>query len=117
MLTREELSEEVARPSGSAELGAKLRESWGAYLKPAAFRGQLCFAPNVGQNVRFTLPRWWPGGWSPVDPDALRQITRRFLAAYGPATRDDYARWWATSPANALRRIKDLGDAVAQVEV
>lgn len=39
MLTREELSEEVARLSGSAELGAKLRESWGAYLKPAAFRG------------------------------------------------------------------------------
>lgn len=47
----------------------------------------------------------------------MRQITRRFLAAYGPATRDDYARWWATSPASALRRIKELGDAVAQVEV
>jgi hypothetical protein len=49
--------------------------------------------------------------------DALRQVTRRFLAAYSPATRDDYARRWGTSPADALRRIKERVQAVAQVEV
>lgn len=41
----------------SAELGARLRENWGACLKPAAFLGHLCSAPSVGQNVRFTRPQ------------------------------------------------------------
>src|SRR3954468_21728333 len=38
-LTREELAAEVIRLSGSASLGEKLSDSWGAYLKPASFRG------------------------------------------------------------------------------
>ena len=82
MLTREELADEVSRLTGSAELGGKLRESWGAYLKPVAFRGYLCFGPSRGQNVRFARPDWWLDTWWQEDPDrALLEITRRFLAA------------------------------------
>jgi hypothetical protein len=117
-LTREELSVRVGELTGSAELGEKLRESWGAMLKPAAFRGQLCFAPSRGQNVRFTRPDRWLRDGSPVKPDdALVEITRRFLAANGPATREDYARWWAMTPARAMKLIAGLGEEVAQVEV
>ena len=55
---------------------------------------------------------------TPRDPDsALREVTRRFLAANGPATREDYARWWGVTPAKAGRRIEDLGDEVESVEV
>ena len=117
-LTREELAGEVSRLTGSEELGGKLRHSWGAMLKPAAFLGGLCFAPSAGQNVRFTRPDQWLGRWQPVDPGhAMAEITRRYLGAYGPATREDYARWWGATPAEALARIRGLGAEVAPVEV
>ena len=118
-LTREELAEEVAKLTGSAELGDKLRESWGAMLKPAASRGRLCFAPNRGQQVQFTRPDRWLGGWRDEDPDAaMDAVTRRFLAASGPVTREDYARWWGIpSPAQARKLIERLGDQVTTVEV
>ena len=123
LLTREELAEEVAQLTGSPGTADRLRESWGSLLKPAAFRGRLCFAPNAGQNVRFTRPDSWLAdrgqGRSPtVDPGAaLAEVTRRFLGAHGPATRDDLARWWGESPAAGGRMIKRLGAEVAPVEV
>ena len=144
-LTREELARAVAERTGAPELGDKLRESWGAFLKPVAFRGRLCFAPGEGQKVRFTRPDTWlaaaPGGgpaaaapkgasagsapdgapaastpWA--DPDAaLREIARRHLGAHGPATREDLARWWATTPAAAGRLLRSLGDDDDAVEL
>jgi hypothetical protein len=118
MLTRDELADEVATLTDSPDLAAGLRESWGALLKPASFRGQLCYAPSAGQNVRFTRPDRWLPEWSPVDPDeALKEVARRFLSAHGPATRNDLARWWAVSPAQAGRLIASLGDEVSAVDV
>ncbi|MGH2968336.1 MAG: winged helix DNA-binding domain-containing protein, partial [Solirubrobacteraceae bacterium] len=113
-LTREELAAAVAERTGAPELGEKLRESWGAFLKPAAFRGRLCFAPSDGQKVRFTRPDSWLGHAieRPDPDDAMREIARRYLAAHGPATREDLRRWWATSPAAAGRLLKALDDAV-----
>jgi hypothetical protein len=86
-------------------------------LKPAAFQGRLCFGPNKGRNVSFARPDQWLGhGNSEVDPAAaLEDITRRFLSVYGPATREDFARWWAVSPAAAGRLISGLGDEVTPV--
>jgi uncharacterized protein YcaQ len=118
MLTREELARAVAESSGSDDLGAKLADSWGAFLKPASFRGGLCFAPDKGRNVRFTHPATWIGSWEPVDPDeANAEVLRRYLAVHGPARREDFARWWAISPAQAGKRIAALGDEVAPVDV
>jgi len=119
LLTREELAAEVGRLTGSEELGDKLRESWGALLKPAAALGLLCFAPNQGQQVRFTRPDTWLGGWTEHDPDqAMAEVTRRFLAASGPVTREDFARWWGIpSPARGGRLLERLGSEVARVEV
>jgi Winged helix DNA-binding domain len=118
MLTREELAEEVSKRTGSAELGGKLRESWGVMLKPASFRGKLCFAPSVGQNVRFTRPDRWLGQRGDVAPsDAVLEVTRRYLGAYGPATREDFARWWGLTPAKAMTVIQNLGEEVSQVEI
>ncbi len=117
-LTRTELADEVARRTGSDALGDKIRESWGVMLKPASFRGRLCFAPNSGQNVRFTRPDRWLDGVAPVEPEVgLAEVTRRYLAAYGPATREDFARWWGVTPARAKALLAALGDEVTQVEV
>jgi Winged helix DNA-binding domain len=110
-LTREELAEALPHH------GDKLRESWGSALKPAAFRGLLAFAPSEGQSVRFTRP---PAGRRPPADEAVRAITRRYLAAYAPARREDMSRWWGThalSAAKAQKRIEALGDEVVEVDV
>ncbi len=119
LLTREELADRVGELTGSKRLGGKLRESWGALLKPAAALGLLCFAPSKGQQVRFTRPDTWLGGWTDHDPEqAMDEVTRRFLAASGPVTREDFARWWGIpSPARGARLLERLGEEVARVEV
>src|SRR3954453_7282386 len=104
-LTRDELSERVH---------AGLSRGYGDLLKPVAFRGELIFAPNEGQNVRFALPepfeRMHTG-------EATRELARRFLTRYGPATREEFAKWFgAPSPAAPGRWIKALGDEVTETE-
>lgn len=119
-LTREELAEEVARQTGATERREKLLDSWGATLKPAAFRGHLCHAPGEAGGVRFTDPVSWLGieAEAEIDPDAaVREVTRRYLSAYGPASREVYARWAGLQAAEAGRRIDALGEEVVSVEV
>ncbi|HZU12251.1 MAG TPA: winged helix DNA-binding domain-containing protein [Chloroflexota bacterium] len=118
LLTREELVGEVARVVGSEDLAAKLRHGWGTMLKPAAFRCQLCFAPNLGRNVRFTRPDSWLGGVRPVETaEAEREVTRRYLAAHGPATREAYALWLGVPASRAGALIRGLGEEVVPVDV
>jgi uncharacterized protein YcaQ len=118
-LTREELAEAVAHVTGSAELEQKVQGSWGPYLKPASFHGRLCFGPSDGQRVRFTRPDSWLGReLAGADPEeSLREVTRRHLGAFGPAAREDLARWWAVQPARAGRMLKALGDELVEVDV
>jgi Winged helix DNA-binding domain len=118
-LTRDELGAKVAKLTRSKAMGERIGGSWGAYLKPASFQGRLCFGPSEGQRVRFTTPASWvPGGVPEVDPDdALREITRRYLAAYAPATREDLRRWWGVRPVQAGRMLTALGDEAVEVDV
>jgi hypothetical protein len=118
-LTREQLADAVARELGAEHLTGKLGEGFGALLKPSAFRGELCFAPSEGRNVRFTRPDKWVEGFAPLEPEAAADaVTLRYLAAYGPATREAYARWLGTpSAALAGRLLKRLGDDVIQTEL
>jgi hypothetical protein len=116
LLTRAELADEVAART-SPHVGEKLRESWGAYLKPASFQGRLVFGPGEGQFVRFTAPRTWLGV-EPADREgAVEEIALRFLAQQGPATREDFARWWGVSPADGGRVFKALGERIVPLDV
>jgi hypothetical protein len=118
-LTREELAREVARLTGIAGIEDRLRGGFGDLLKPAAFRGDLCFAPGDGRSVRFTRPDQWLGPQQPVAVEVgVAAVTRRYLAAYGPAGRESLARWFGmTSPAQAGRWLRDLGDEAAEVRL
>jgi hypothetical protein len=118
LLTREEL----ARAVGSTNIA---ESSWGTLLRPAAFAGLLCFGPSLGQRVQFTRPDTWlatsrsPLG-SPIDtPTATAEITRRFLAAYAPATPHDLARWFGGSGSITTARqwLAGLGDEVVPVDL
>lgn len=105
-LTRDQLADAVVERTGSKKLGVVLRQSWGVLLKPAAYRGQLCFAEGEGSRVRFTHP----GPVRQLEPaKALAELARRYLGAYGPATRDDFALWWrGTSRAQSQRLFESL---------
>ena len=119
-LTRDELGDAVARLLGDERLGAAVRGSFGTMPKLAAFRGDVCFAEPAGQRVRFTRPDLWLGPWEPVTPPraAMAEVLRRHLAVYGPATREQFARWFGMpSAAQAGRELKALGAEVAPVTI
>lgn len=119
ILTREELAAEVERTTGSATFGKWIRFSWGSYLKPASFKGQLCFAEDDGGRARFASPAFWLG--APIEQPprdvALREMGRRFLTAYAPATVDDLARWSGFDRARVRTMLTLLGDDVVEVDV
>jgi hypothetical protein len=52
-MTREQLADGIAKRADNPNLRGVLLSGWGALLKPSAFRGDLCFGPNQGQNVTF----------------------------------------------------------------
>lgn len=119
-LTRDELGDAVARLLGDERLGEAVRGSFGTMPKLAAFRGDVCFARPAGQKVRFTRPDLWLGPWQPVTPPraALAGVLRRYLAVYGPATREQFARWFGMpSAAQAGRELKALGDELQAVTI
>jgi uncharacterized protein YcaQ len=87
-------------------------------LKPAAFAGSLVSGPPRGQNVTFVRPDRWLKAWTVPEPDeAWREVVRRYLRAYGPATREEFARWWGIQPAAAGRNLKASADELEEVEV
>jgi uncharacterized protein YcaQ len=118
--TREALAAAIAERVGEEALVEKLGGGFGDLLKPAAFTGDLCFAPSDGRLVRFTRPALWVAGFTPPGPDeeASATVLRTYLRAYGPAPREQFQRWFGmTSPAEAGRWIAALGDAVCEVDV
>jgi len=119
-LMRDELADAVAERLGVARLGEAVRGSFGSMPKLAAFRGDVVFAEPAGQKVRFTRPdRWLAPDWRPAAPrESMAAVIRRHLAAYGPASRETFARWFGMpSAAQAGKLIAALGDEVAPVSV
>lgn len=120
-MTREGLADALATHTGNPDLKEKLLSGWGMLLKPAAFQGYLCFAPNQGQNVTFVRPDLWLGweGYEDVPPSqqALQKILIRYLTAFGPATPEDFARWWGWKPPQAKKLFKGAGDTITEIEV
>ncbi len=116
-LTREELIARVGKRK-SPRIHELLRSGWGGILKPAARSGLLCFGPSRGQSVTFVSPREWLKGWRVLDPDeAIVEAARRYLRAFGPATKTDFARWWGAWPGVANAAWSGLAKELAPVSV
>ena len=116
-LTRQQLIERVGK-GRSEHVREALNSGWGGMLKPAARNGLLCFGPNSGQSVTFVRPQSWLPGWRTVDPDdAIVEMARRYMRAYGPATKGDFARWWGAWPGVANAGWRGLAPELVSVSV
>lgn len=123
-LTREELGTEVARRVGRWAVERTVTafggswKVWQVAIGEAALRGALCFGPPVGARVTFVRPADWIGKVAPV-PEATtqRELLRRYLVSYGPATAAEFAQWANIDPRRARELVRALGDAIEEVDV
>lgn len=122
VLTRDELIAAVVAQRGLSHIGDALRSGWGTLLKPLAWQGDLVFGPNRGTRVTFVLPTAASSRWGGVvEPDAAAPIViTSYLAAYGPATIDNFRNWLSRGRVSA-RQIRTwfgaLGKRLAEIEV
>ena len=91
-LLREELAEEVVKRVGAAPR-ERLRSGF------AFFLGELCHGPPQGSRISLVRPDQWIDGWRRLDDEAeaLREVCRRFLRAYGPARPADFSEWFSSA--------------------
>lgn len=107
ILTREELATEVGHP--------RLLSGFSFLLD------ELCQGPPQGNKVTFVRPDHWIDGWQPVEEQqALREVCRRYVRAYGPVQPSDFREWFAPQelkPAGARALFDSLADELEAVEV
>jgi hypothetical protein len=71
-----------------------IESSWGAALLPSCRAGLLCHGPSVGGESTFVRADQWLGWRQQIsDEEARKELLRRHLSAYGPATRQEFAAW------------------------
>ena len=118
-LTRLQLADAVAKHIGVVRVRDFIvSSSWGSPLKPSAYRGELCFGPGQGQSGTFMNPRVWMGEWQSIEPQqALQEMARRYLQAYGPATPEDFAFWWGYQRGRAKKLFQSMAEELEEVEV
>lgn len=119
-MTREALANGVAERMKTPEVSrALLGSSWGTLWKPSMFRGEVCFGPGEGRTNTFVNPRKWLSEWKVWEPkEAQKEVTRRYLRAYGPATPRDFSFWWdGGGTAFGKKMFELLGDEVETVDV
>ena len=98
-LLREELAAQVVQ-----RVGPKAR---GRLLSGFAFFGgaNLCQGPPQGSKITLARPDQWVERWEDVDEQqGLREVCRRYLRTYGPATPKDFREWFSSrqfKPAHA----------------
>ena len=91
---------------------------WRMAIGDAAVAGVLCFGPVAGGRVTLVRTDQWAGPLAPIDPGlALREAFLRFLAAYGPSTPGEFARWFAIGPRRAQALLAEVRDRVEEVDV
>lgn len=116
-LTRRELVAALS-DSVSPAVARHLASGWGTFLKPLVRRGLLCFGPPRGQEVTFVLPSAWLGETPQWEPDAaVAELARRYLRAFGPASRGDFQRWAGIEPRRGRVAWSAIGEELAAVRV
>ena len=122
-LTADELTEAVVAATGpwAGDLVMPAFQGfwprWRQAISTAAHRGALCFGANRGRKVTYTNPHRWLPGFEPVPAqEALGEVVRRYLHAYGPATSAEFAQWLSAPRPWAAALFDSLGGELEPVE-
>ena len=102
-LTRHELAAELAAR------GVQLGEDGQApthLLAALTARGLTCRGADRGRDATFVLIDNWVAPAQPP-PDPLRELTRRYFRAFGPATAADFAAWSGLPSGTAIASVRD----------
>jgi hypothetical protein len=104
----------------SAAMTARLPESMSLWCERCGSRHICCIAPRSGREVGYVRVDQWLGREVPAfgsagARDAGRELLRRFLHCYGPATPADFADWTRIGPADARQRFTELADELQEV--
>lgn len=122
-LTLKQLGERVVGLAGpwageTTEAWSGTFPRWRKALGEAAYAGLLCYGPPEGNEVTFVRPDRWIGKWHDEDPDeALTEVFRRYLRAYGPATPRDFAQWFNIPPSAGRDLAAKIEGELEEVEV
>lgn len=101
-------------------------------LRPGSFRGLVIFGERDGSSQSFTSLKGWTGrliqnddgrsagsscsdGVPPIH--AVKDLVRRYLHCYGPATAEGFAAWLGCSGKQARRMWKTLSEEMEPVMV
>jgi hypothetical protein len=86
-------------------------------LRPCSFLSLVVFGDRQGNSPTFTSYKNWVG-YTPVSiPDADKELMRKFLHCYGPATVDCFMNWLGCSPQQARRLWNTILDEIVPVQV
>ncbi|HVB22075.1 MAG TPA: winged helix DNA-binding domain-containing protein [Ktedonobacteraceae bacterium] len=115
-LTRAEIVEQLAMHSIRLEGQARPH-----LLGRAALEGVICFGPNRGTEPTYVLLSNWLSHKDirhPLSEDAAyRELTRRYLHAYAPATPEDQAAWSGLPLSKTRAAWQSLADELLEVDV
>ena len=89
---------------------------WRQAIPVAGHRGVLCFGAGRGRAVTYSRPSALVPGFRPGGAaESLRELVRRYLSAFGPATPAQFAQWLAAPIPWAARAFDSLSEELTVV--
>jgi hypothetical protein len=80
-------------PKTSKRIRAWMEESWSMVRLPIA-EGQICYGPGDGNQATLIRTDHWLPSLRPAEAlISQKELFRKYLRAYGPATLNDFAHW------------------------
>ena len=115
-LTRSELMEKIAKVV-RPKLRLLLKSSWNELLHPASYEEVLCLGPQIASESTFVSPKDWLKSWKiRLTPEESRvALLERYLRAYGPSDRLEFAAWAGLDPINAKPTWESMLDKMIEV--
>jgi uncharacterized protein YcaQ len=100
----------AVRPKVSKRLRVWMDKVWSIVRLPV-IEGQVCYGPGEGNQATFIRTEHWLPAQPKVDAvQAQKELFRKYLRAYGPATLHDFAHWSLISMPE-VRALRPLMDA------
>jgi hypothetical protein len=100
----------AVRPKVSKRLRVWMDKVWSIVRLPV-IEGQVCYGPGEGNQATFIRTEHWLPAQPKIDEvQAQKELFRKYLHAYGPATLRDFAHWSLISMPE-VRTLRPLMDS------